>query len=92
VNAVEIEGSEGTQVVRRDGIRSALGALRSNMFTVEFLKENGGVPAQVIFFGAGWGHGVGLCQSGARGLAVDGKGYSAILFHYYPSASLRKIY
>ena len=40
------------------------------------------------FYGRGWGHGVGLCQEGAKEMAARGKGYKKILKHYYPGASI----
>ena len=54
------------------------------------LDENG----ENIFTlrGSGWGHGVGLCQIGALGMALDGRKTDEILFHYYHSSELRKTY
>ena len=45
-----------------------------------------------VFRGRGSGHGVGLCQWGARGRALAGAGYREILAHYYPGAELRRMY
>ena len=92
VISIEIAGDAGKQVVKRDSIRSALGGLRSNMFTVEMIPAPNNTENQFIFIGAGWGHGVGLCQTGSRGLALAGKKYRAILAHYYPEASRKKLY
>jgi len=50
------------------------------------------VPVSVTFWGKGWGHGVGLCQWGSRGMALIGKGYRDILHYYYKDIELRKIY
>ena len=44
------------------------------------------------FHGSGYGHGVGMCQWGARGMALDGTSYRDILAHYYPGAEIRKLY
>ena len=44
---------------------------------------------RVIFNGAGWGHGVGLCQIGAAVMASEGYTYKEILAHYYPGAELQ---
>lgn len=44
------------------------------------------------FWGAGWGHGVGMCQDGICGLAEQGKNYINILQHYYPGVEIKKIY
>ena len=92
VTAVEIEGDGGKQVIKRDSIRSGLGGLRSNLFTVEMLPAPGDRENQFIFIGAGWGHGVGLCQTGARGLALGNWKYRRILAHYYPGADRKKLY
>lgn len=47
------------------------------------------LPVVLRFAGRGWGHGVGLCQWGARGMAMQGFGYRDILAHYYPGAEIR---
>lgn len=62
------------------------GALPSLLFSVEVHQ---GVA---VFSGRGSGHGVGLCQWGARGRAKRGEGYREILAHYYPGAEIRKMY
>jgi stage II sporulation protein D len=46
---------------------------------------------QFVFQGRGYGHGVGLCQWGAQGLAKAGKSWQEILLYYYPGAALRKV-
>ena len=51
-----------------------------------------GVPQQFIIKGAGWGHGVGLCQIGAAMMGVQGYRYDEILLHYYKSAEITKVY
>jgi len=61
--------------------------LPSSAFWVE---RRGG--DQIILHGLGWGHGVGLCQVGAAAMAARGYGHARILAHYYPSATLKKIY
>ncbi|MCD8211347.1 MAG: amidase, partial [Prevotella sp.] len=45
-----------------------------------------------IFQGAGWGHGVGLCQIGAAVMGEKGYNYKEILLHYYPGTKIKKIY
>ena len=42
--------------------------------------------------GKGWGHGVGLCQIGALGMALKGKSYNDILNHYYPGTKIMDMY
>lgn len=91
-----ITGTKGKTVIGKElFIRRVLSEshLRSSAFTVEKIDISPeGVPAQFRLHGAGWGHGVGLCQIGA---AVMGeKGYSSedILRHYYPGAKLTILY
>ena len=50
------------------------------------------VPAKIELIGAGWGHGVGLCQIGAAVMGAKGYEYDAILYHYYPNAEIVKKY
>jgi SpoIID/LytB domain protein len=88
VNTVEIRGTGGTVVIAGDRIRYCLGGLRSNLIAINARLGKDGAPEFFIFQGAGYGHGVGLDQSGAAGMA--GAGYSAeeIVGHYYPRAEL----
>lgn len=70
--------------------RTLLGGLRSGMWVVE--RRGGppdGAPATWSFRGGGFGHGVGLCQHGAMGMARAGYDHPAILGHYYPGSTLR---
>lgn len=71
-------------------IRKALGGLKSSLFVVDALDGPGGRVFRVV--GAGFGHGVGLCQVGAIGLAEQKKNYDLILKHYYPGTDLIRIY
>ena len=66
--------------------------LYSSAFVVD--KEVGfdGVPVLFTLTGAGWGHGVGLCQIGAAVMGSQGYTYNQILFHYFKHAELKKIY
>jgi SpoIID/LytB domain protein len=68
----------------------------SHLYSSAFIVEKGevqhGVPAQFTLLGAGWGHGVGLCQIGAAVMAEKGYLYKAILKHYFRNAELKKIY
>jgi peptidoglycan hydrolase-like amidase/Tfp pilus assembly protein PilF len=99
VESVTIRGSDGETIVRRDAIRSRLGGLRSNLFVVSAYagpdlhdsptdpREADGAedaPPYFFFQGAGWGHGVGLDQTGAAGMAEAGFDAETILNHYYP--------
>lgn len=89
INEVEIRGTQGTLRIKGDRIRSRLGGLRSNLFTIRSKLGKNGKPEYFIFQGAGWGHGVGLDQSGAAGMAQAGFTAAQILGHYYPLAELR---
>ena len=68
---------------RRFDLRQAL-ELPELLFTVHKAAGPQG-EIEFVFLGRGWGHGVGLCQNGAYGLALEGAGYDAILRHYYSS-------
>lgn len=66
--------------------------LYSSAFVVEKKNIKNNVPQKFIIYGAGWGHGVGLCQIGAAVMSNLGYFFDEILYHYYPEASLKKIY
>jgi stage II sporulation protein D len=69
-------------------IRGALG-LKDNVFQV--LQVGKGAQRRWIFYGRGWGHGVGMDQTGAYGFALEGWTYDRILKHYYTGIELRKV-
>ena len=52
----------------------------------------GDVPRRFVLTGAGWGHGVGLCQIGAAVMGAKGYTYEQILLHYYRGAVLERLY
>ena len=96
--AIEIITDKGTHRVEGDRIRwvlrpeSARGPiLRSTLFKME-VSRGGGRVKKVRLKGGGNGHGVGMCQSGAIGMASEGYSAERILAHYYPEAALVKIY
>jgi len=66
--------------------------LYSSAFVVERLEVRRGVPGRFLLRGAGWGHGVGLCQIGAAVMGARGIPPEEILTHYFPGAVTRKIY
>ena len=70
-------------------VRMAIGpsVLRSTL--LRSIKVSG---PDIRFEGGGWGHGVGLCQMGARGMALRGAASSDILSHYYPGAGVFRLY
>ena len=66
--------------------------LYSSAFTVETNSDDENGENRFTLRGAGWGHGVGLCQIGALGMALDGRKKDEILFHYYHSSEMRNTY
>lgn len=63
--------------------------LYSSAFIVDGLDKNEfDVPQRFVLTGAGWGHGVGLCQIGAAEMANEGHDYKTILLHYFPNSQL----
>lgn len=66
--------------------------LYSSAFVVEKGKPVDGVPEKFTLHGAGWGHGVGLCQIGAAVMGEKGYSYTEILLHYYKNAEVEKLY
>jgi SpoIID/LytB domain protein len=78
------------QVLRRPGTANAI--LRSNLFKIGVLRDPAGRVLEVIASGAGSGHGVGLCQTGALAMARGGARANDILTHYYARTEVRKLY
>ena len=90
---LKIVGEKRTMVIGKElEIRKALSTshLYSSAFVVD--KEEREDTLHFVLRGAGWGHGVGLCQIGAAVMASQGIGYRSILSHYYPHSSLTKRY
>jgi stage II sporulation protein D len=78
-------------VLRRGGTPSAL--LRSTLFKIDVRRHPAtGRAMEVLASGAGSGHGVGLCQTGALGMARAGAKAAEILEHYYPHIALERLY
>jgi peptidoglycan hydrolase-like amidase len=91
VTEVEVSGDEGSYVLRRPTIRSVLG-LKEYLFVADREVDSRGKIIAFVFTGRGWGHGVGMCQIGAYGLAKEGYSYSEILKKYYTGIKLQKQY
>ena len=93
---LKIVGTKKTLTIGKElEIRRTLSTshLYSSAFVVD--KEGvspEGIPARFILTGAGWGHGVGLCQIGAAVMGEQGYKYDAILLHYYIGANIKKLY
>jgi stage II sporulation protein D len=88
---LEVVGTGGTRQVLGGRIRSALG-LREQLFVIEKKYDESGRVTGFTFLGRGWGHGVGMCQVGAYGLARQGFTYEQILKAYYTGIELTKMY
>ena len=86
-------GDGGQKEIRGElEIRRALGNLKSAMFVLDVARDAGGHIASLLAIGGGHGHGVGMCQVGAVGMATAGYSYEKILRQYYAGAHLRKLY
>ncbi len=84
-------GSEGELPLRGLRVRWGLG-LRENLFVIDRERDPDGNVRRFVFTGKGWGHGVGLCQVGAFGMAQSGSTYDHILQHYYTGIVLGRRY
>jgi len=91
VTDLEIVGTSGTAHVRGGRIRSALG-LREQLFVIDRGYDDNGRVNEFVFIGRGWGHGVGMCQVGAYGLAKQGWSAEQILKAYYSGIEVTRIY
>ena len=93
---MKIVGEKASHIIGKElAIRYALSesALYSSAFVVERHDvDSDGYPAKFVLRGAGWGHGVGLCQIGAAVMGAKGYNYKDILLHYFVGAEIEKIY
>lgn len=93
---LKIVGTKKTLVIGKElEIRRTLSP--SHLYSSAFVVEKGeadanGLPSTFTLKGAGWGHGVGLCQIGAAVMGANGYGYEQILLHYFIDASIKKLY
>jgi len=88
-----LSGEEGATQLRGElTIRKRFSNLNSAAFTVRPEKDARGAITGWAFRGAGWGHGVGMCQVGAIGRAEAGQDYRAILRHYFNGAEVSPLY
>ncbi|HEX5732352.1 MAG TPA: SpoIID/LytB domain-containing protein [Blastocatellia bacterium] len=88
---IEIIGAEGRARLRGFQIRNALG-LKENLFVIDREMDEQGRAVAFVFTGRGWGHGVGMCQTGAAGLAREGYSYTSILQKYYTNVKIQRLY
>lgn len=87
---MRVIGEKGSRNFKFDAIRNMLGKIRSNVIKWEYSKEGSGFIDEIFIYGAGWGHGVGMCQRGVKSMADKGKDYKEILSHYYPDTKIIK--
>src|SRR5437870_4428346 len=87
----EIIGTSGRRTVRALRLRTLLG-LRDSLFSFDIERNAQGEVLGMMFYGRGWGHGVGMCQVGAYGMALEGATYEEILKKYYKAIELKKLY
>jgi peptidoglycan hydrolase-like amidase len=87
----QIVGSSGQTTVRALRIRTLLG-LRDSLFSFDIERNAQGDVLGIMFYGRGWGHGVGMCQVGAYGMALEGATYDQILKKYYKGIELKKLW
>lgn len=87
IQALEIRHRRGTETIKGPAFRMLLGPDRLKSTNFELQVRNGGAR----FRGKGWGHGVGLCQEGACGMAGAGWRFEQILAYYYPGIELRRL-
>lgn len=96
ISVLRIVGTERTFEIGKElEIRRVLSDshLLSSAFVVDrTFSGTGAVPSAFVLHGAGWGHGVGLCQIGAAVMGEKGIDYKDILMHYYRGAELKKLY
>jgi stage II sporulation protein D len=87
----EIVGTTGRGTVAALRLRTLLG-LRDSLFSYDIERNAAGAVVGATFFGRGWGHGVGMCQVGAYGMALAGATHDEILKKYYAGVELVKLY
>ena len=95
ITRLKIVGTKLTRIIGKElEIRRALSEshLYSSAFVVERSEVVNGVPQHFRLIGAGWGHGVGLCQIGAAVMGEKGYRYDEILHHYYQTAAIQAQY
>jgi stage II sporulation protein D len=89
--STEVVGARGRKTVAALRLRTLLG-LRDTLFSYDIERNARGDVLGMTFYGRGWGHGVGMCQVGAFGMALDGATYDEILKKYYKGVELKTLY
>jgi len=86
---IKIKTDKGDITMKSEELRKIIGYnnLRSTKINeIKFLENN------IIFYGSGWGHGIGLCQWGANELTKQGKSFKEVIEYYYPKTKIKKLY
>ena len=94
VSRLLVKGSKGSVTLDKENVirnNLSLGMLRSSYFIVQPSYEKRKLK-YFIFYGGGWGHGVGFDQTGAAGRAEEGQDYKTILKHYFPLADFNELF
>lgn len=92
---LKIVGTKKTMIIGKElEIRRILSKkhLYSSAFVVEKMDEQNGIPQKFILWGAGWGHGAGMCQIGAAVMAAQGYQFDEILLKYFSNVKIQKVY
>lgn len=99
IKKLVIETNKDRFFFKKDRIRWVFGRtsnpdliLPSDRFKIELQRNSKGIIEKIIFTGSGYGHGVGMCQCGAIGLARVGWNFNHILNHYYKGVEIKKLY
>lgn len=93
LRSLEIIGSaRRVRIDRELPVRKRFGNLRSGLFVIDEERDERGTLLAVTFTGGGFGHGAGMCQQGAIGMAEAGYSYREILRHYYLGAEVVRIF
>jgi stage II sporulation protein D len=87
----EIVGATARRTVPALRLRTLL-SLRDTLFSFDIERNAAGAVLGMTFYGQGWGHGVGMCQVGAYGMALEGATFEEILTKYYKGIELKKLY
>jgi stage II sporulation protein D len=87
----EVAGARARRTVPALRLRTLLG-LRDTLFSYDIERNARGAVIGMMFYGRGWGHGVGMCQVGAYGMALEGATHDEILKKYYKGIELKKMY
>ncbi|HOY65880.1 MAG TPA: SpoIID/LytB domain-containing protein [Candidatus Ozemobacteraceae bacterium] len=90
---ITLNGEQGSKTVMKElAIRKLFGGLRSACFVSDWKTDTSGFIIGADIIGSGWGHGVGMCQTGAQAMGKAGVPFQRILEHYFPGGKLEHTY